>query len=145
MNLLRLNFSISHHAIQLFGQYLFIPFQRNTYLACIPSIHTLNFPHSPKPQLLIDPQIRHSLGTLQIAWHALSIRSLSNHIHQHPSNPHPPYTRIDRDRITEVVSTRIRPNIIVRLFLRTLPHLIPTNIQSPTTQVANIAEELPEG
>lgn len=117
----------------------------NTYLAQIPSIQTLNLPNQLKPQLLINPQIRKPLRTLQITRNSLPVRHLSNNINQHPSNTHPPHPRIDRNHITEVIPARIRPDRLMRFLLYLFPEIIPTEIQSPTAEVADIVEELAEG
>lgn len=115
-----------------------------TNLARIPPIHTLHLLHQPKPQPLIDPQIRLPLGTLQVTRHALCIRPARHRLHQPASHPHPPHLRTHRDHIAEVVPSRAGPELRVRARLQSLPDPVPADVQPPAAAEADVVDELAE-
>lgn len=107
-------------------------------------MHAFNLVHHLKPQFLVDSQIRHPLGTLEIARNFFVICFVRDCLDEPSSKPVSAHLRPHGNHVAKVVPPWIRPDRVMGFSLEFLPLSVASESESAPASVADIREELSE-
>ena len=116
-----------------------------TYLANIPSIHTLDFSNQLEPHSFIYTHIRVPFGAFKVAWHIFPVGFFHDIRHELLPYTHATGVWANANDIAKVITARVLPYRIMGSLLHSLPNSVSMNIQTATTEEADIVHKLAEG